>query len=83
MDDLDISLKADELVIRGFRQPVEGERTTFHRRERGFGNFSRLVRLPVHVDADQVEANLKNGVLTLRLPIAEVAKPRKIEVKTA
>lgn len=80
IENLDIQVKGDEVTIAGERKPSVGE-VTFHRRERGTGSFRRVVRLPVEVNADKVEANLRDGVLTLRLPKAEAAKPRKIEVK--
>jgi HSP20 family protein len=47
------------------------------------GPFSRVVRLPVPIEANQVEASLKAGVLTVTLPKAQEARPRKIEVKSA
>jgi HSP20 family protein len=62
---------------------LEKEGVTFHRRERPSGSFVRVVQLPAEVDADRVEAELRNGVLTLTLPKAESARPRKISVKTA
>lgn len=81
-DDLDISVVGHQLVLKGRRpdfQPEEG--VSFHRRERGVGEFVRAVELPVEVNADGVEAKLTDGVLLITLPKAEAAKPRKIEVK--
>lgn len=81
-DDLDISVVGQQLLIKGRRpdfQPDEG--VSFHRRERGVGEFVRVIELPVEVDADGVEAKLADGVLLITLPKAEAAKPRKIEVK--
>jgi HSP20 family protein len=46
------------------------------------GDFIRVLRLPCEVNADKVAAELRNGILTLTLPKAEVAKPRKITVTT-
>lgn len=83
MDDLDITLNANELTITAERKPVQQENVAFHRRERGVGRFSRLVRLPSVVNSEKCEARLVNGVLTLTLPKAEEAKPRKIAIKTA
>ena len=48
---------------------------------RGTGPFTRVLRLPVEVDADRVSATLRDGVLTIQLPKAEAAKPRKINVR--
>lgn len=50
-------------------------------RERGFGKYSRLIELPFRVAADKISATLDNGVLEIRLPKAEEAKPKQIEVK--
>jgi len=71
----------NQLVIKGERKPQEFGQSTWLRQERGFGQFTRVLSLPVTVDADKVEATLANGVLTLTLPKSEEAKPRKIIVK--
>lgn len=68
------------LTLSGERKPVEGD-GRWHRRERGFGRFQRSMRLPAPIDADKVEAKLEYGVLHLRLPKHEDAKPRRIAVK--
>ncbi len=81
MEDLDIQIQGNELTIRGQRKPVESN-VVYHRRERGTGEFTRFVTLPVEVDADNVEAALKDGVLTIILPKAEKARARRIEVKS-
>lgn len=83
MDALEIYIKDNELVLSGERKATETEGVTYHRRERGIGRFSRKLRLPVDIDADKVEAKLKDGVLSLTLPKAEEAKPKKIEVRCA
>jgi len=54
---------------------------SFHRVERRFGAFQRIVSLPAQVDADKVEANFDKGVLTVGIPKVEQAKPRRIEIK--
>ena len=82
-DDLEIFALGNELTIKGRRAPLEGENRTYHRHERETGEFTRVLTLPVEVDADKIEAVLNNGVLSLRLPKAESAKPRKIALKTA
>jgi HSP20 family protein len=70
-----------ELTLQGERQPEEAAGGSWHRRERGFGKFQRVLTLPGPVDAEKVEARLEQGVLRLRLPKAEEARPRRIEVK--
>lgn len=79
-EDLDIDVVGNELTIRGQRTAPTDEKMTFHRQERTTGSFRRTVRLPVEVDADNVSATLRDGVLTIRLPKSERAKPRKVQV---
>jgi len=80
-EDLEISITGDTLMIRGRKVPnVDEEKVRFQRRERGTGDFSRTVVLPDKVDPDKVVANLKNGILSIRLPKSEAAKPRQIRV---
>jgi HSP20 family protein len=79
-EQLDISVAGSELTIKVNRPDVDQEGVTYHRRERPVGTFSRMVPLPTDVDADHVEADLRDGVLTITLPKAESAKPRKINV---
>jgi HSP20 family protein len=79
-EQLDISVAGGELSVKVNAPDDFREDVTYHRRERPVGSFSRIVRLPVEVDADRVEADLRDGVLTITLPKAESAKPRKINV---
>lgn len=81
-EDIEVYTVGNELTIKGTRKPREGQDVTYHRRERGTGDFTRVVTLPVEIDADKVQASLKDGVLTVTLPKAEEAKARKIAVKT-
>lgn len=83
MEDLEILVQGSELTIRGERTVEELEGVKYHRRERGTGSFHGMVRLPVEVDVEKIEARLENGVLTIVMPKAARARPRKIEVKTA
>jgi HSP20 family protein len=82
-DQVDISVAGGELSIRIDRPDVTQEGVRYHRRERPVGSFTRVLRLPVEVDADRVEAELRDGVLLITLPKAEIAKPRKINVAGA
>jgi HSP20 family protein len=79
--DVDVHVMGDELTIKGRRKMMEGEKLTYHRQERGTGEFTRVLTLPVEVDADTVEAVLRDGVLKITLPKEESAKPRQIKVK--
>ena len=82
LTDLEIFVNGDDqLSIKGERKPPEIEKASWHRRERGFGSFSRLMSLPQNVDAENVHAEFKNGVLTIAMPKKEESKPRRIEVK--
>jgi HSP20 family protein len=82
--DIDIQVKDDLLTISGERKPpqMEGE-AAWHRRERGFGRFSRVIRLPYRVDAEKVEARFEDGVLQVELHRPEADKPRRIDIKAA
>jgi len=69
-------------VVKGVKHPsADEEQVRYQRRERGAGDFSRNVVLPDKVDADRVEAKLADGILTIRLPKSEAAKPKQVEVK--
>lgn len=82
MSDLEVFVLNDELTIKGERPEKPEQGTSYHRRERGVGKFSRVVRLPFEVDAQRVEATLRDGVLTVTLPKSPAVLPRKIEVKS-
>ena len=83
-EDINIDVNADALSISGERKPDEvAKDAAYHRRERGYGAFSRTIQLPFMVDPNKVEANFKNGVLMISLPRAEVDKPKKITVKNS
>ena len=80
--DLEIYVTAgNQLTIKGERKPPTPEQSVWHRQERGFGTFVRVLTLPFEVDRDKVEARLENGVLLVKLAKHAAAKPRKITVK--
>lgn len=81
---LDISVNGNVLTIRGAypeQQLKSGE--SWIRQERQEGSFVRVFQLPFHVEAEKVEANYRNGVLSVTLPRAESEKPKRIAVKAA
>ena len=83
-EDIDITVENFVLTIKGekkFVSDVKDEQ--YHHSERRFGTFSRSFSLPRTVDAGKVSAEYKNGVLTVRLPLREEAKPRQIKVDVA
>lgn len=71
------------LTISGKREVVTPEGGSFHRRERESGAFSRSLQLPDDLDPARAEASYKHGILTVRIPKKEEAKPRQITVKGA
>lgn len=78
-----ISLEVDgrQLVLRGEKPaPAEAEGETLLHGERRYGGFERTFALGTFVDREQVSAEFRDGVLTIRLPLAEAARPRRIEV---
>jgi HSP20 family protein len=82
-DDLDITLEDDVLTIKGETKIDETvQEADFHLRERRYGSFSRSIRFPVAVNAEEVEAAYELGVLTLNVPKAEVVKPKRIAIRT-
>lgn len=87
----DMSREAIDITVENFVMTIKGEKTfagdvkdeQFHHVERRYGTFSRSFSLPQTVDAAKVTAEYKNGVLTVRIPLREEAKPRQIKVDVA
>ncbi|MBI4262672.1 Hsp20/alpha crystallin family protein [Candidatus Uhrbacteria bacterium] len=79
-EDIDISVNDDMLTIRGRRHGAKADDAAYLIRECYWGNFSRSIILPVDVRAEQIDATMVNGVLTITLPKA--IKARTIEVKS-
>ena len=83
-EDIDVSVVQNTLTLRGSRKAEElKEGETYHRRERWTGKFVRSLELPFEVDNGTVEAEYKNGILSVKLPRAEEHKPKKITVKAS
>jgi HSP20 family protein len=81
---IDITVEKGTLTIKGEKKfGAEVKEEQFHRIERHYGSFSRSFTLPDTVDAGKVSAEYRNGVLTVRLPLREEAKPRQIKVDVA
>lgn len=82
-EDLDISVQDSHLTLSGEKKESEEHKEgEFYHSERRYGTFRREIPLPVGVDADNVEATYRDGVLTVTLPKSEEAKPRRIEIKS-
>ena len=82
-DDLDVTLEQRVLTIRGKVHPTAPEKLELVHAEYGEGDYERSFTMSDDFDPDKIDASLSNGVLTLTLPRAETAKPKKIEVKAA
>lgn len=81
-EDIKVSVQEDLLTISGERkQENETKDKTYHRIERCYGKFRRMIRLPAQVDADKVKASYKDGVLKVTLPKPESLKPKHIDVE--
>ncbi len=81
-DSLDISVERDVLTISAERNWVSEEGDRSYLNERTSGRFRRQVHLGEGLDPEHIDADLTDGVLTLRIPVAERAKPRKISIST-
>ena len=80
-EDINVTFEHGVLTLKGERKfDEETRREQFQRRERYYGAFSRSFTLPNSVDASRISAAYKDGVLTVRLPQREEAKPKQIEV---
>jgi HSP20 family protein len=80
-EDINLSFENNVLTIRGERKFTdEVKRDNYHRIERHYGSFSRSFAVPPTVDSSRIGASFKDGVLTIRMPQREEAKPKQIEV---
>jgi HSP20 family protein len=83
-EDIEVTVENDTLTLKGERKMPEGIKDEqFRRVERTYGAFTRSFTLPNTVDAAKVSAEYKHGVLTVKLPFREEAKPRTINVEVA
>ena len=83
-DTIHIDVEDDTLTLRGERTFSEPNRdAAYHRRERGAGQFRRVVRIPGRLASDEVKAEYRDGVLTVRLPKAKEARPRRVQIEAA
>ncbi len=81
-EDVKIDVENNILTLRGERKlEHEDKKDDYHRIERFYGSFTRQFVLPRTVDAEQIDAQLKEGVLTVRLPKRAEVRPRQIAVK--
>lgn len=78
-----IEAEGRTLTVSGKREVPPPSEGSFHRRERGAGQFSRSFQLPADLDLTRAEATCKHGILTVRIPKREESKPRQISIKAA
>src|SRR5882724_3484807 len=82
-DEIQIEVHDRTLTLRGERKPEAGMTDAhYQQRERVNGSFQRVFALPTTVDAEKIQASFTNGVLELRLPKHEIAKPKRIAVQS-
>ncbi len=81
-EDLDVSIVNDMITIRGERkQDDEVSEENYYYQECYWGSFSRSIILPIDVLADKIEASMKNGILTIKMPKADNTRTKKIQVR--
>ena len=81
-EDIDISVHGNILTISGEKKHEKEEKEKgYYHVERSYGSFRRDLNLPVEVDSTKIDAECKDGILLVKLPKAETAKPVKIKVK--
>jgi len=80
-DNLDIQIVNENVTLSGELKADREEGMSYLRTERPSGRFHRVITLPTPLDSSKVEAELDNGILTVKIPKAEEAKPRKITIK--
>ena len=81
-EDLNVEVTGEMVTLRGeIFAPAPDEKTEWLLQERRYGKFARTLTLPVELDSAKAEAVIENGLLTLRVPKAETARPKMIKVK--
>jgi HSP20 family protein len=80
-DDVSINLLDDVLTVEGQRRPRDEGQAQWHRRERGYGSFTRTIQLPFRVDPNNVQARFNNGILEIELQRPHEDRPKKIEIR--
>jgi HSP20 family protein len=82
LEDIDVRVENQTLSIKGERRfEQEASEKGYHRIERSYGSFVRSFAVPNSVDTEKVSADYKNGVLTIKLPKKETAKPKQVKVE--
>ena len=80
-EDVDVEIEDDKVIIRGERKhQEETKREDYYHMESSYGSFSRVIGLPNYVDADKANAEVKDGILTVKVPKVEARQPKTIKV---
>lgn len=79
-DEVSVELNDDQLTVSGERKADSEEGKTYHRMERRYGKFRRVLSIPAPVNEDAITADYRDGVLTVLLPKSEKVKPKKISI---
>lgn len=81
-EDIDVSVNGDMVTIRGTRKKDQSiKEEDYYYQECYWGSFSRSIILPVDIDPNKIDASLKNGILTIKIPRADKARIRKVKIK--
>lgn len=79
---VEVQVEDDTLTLRGERAFTEpNQEVAYHRRERGAGQFRRVLRIPGRLDAAGAKAQYRDGVLTVRIPKAKETRPQRVEIQ--
>jgi HSP20 family protein len=82
-DNFEITIQQNMISIRGHTQTDQQQGIRYHVQEQHFGDFNRTIQFPTAVEANKIQASLADGLLTIHVPKAEAAKPKRITVKTS
>jgi HSP20 family protein len=82
-DNFEITMQQNVLLIKGHTQADQQEGVRYHVQEQRFGDFNRTIQFPTPIDAEKIQASLADGILTIHVPKAEAAKPKRITVKAS
>jgi HSP20 family protein len=80
-EDLQLQVKGNSVRLAGERVINYGENISYHRIERNSSKFDRTLKLPINVEADNVKAEYREGILVISLPRAEADKPKRIAIQ--
>lgn len=80
-EDIKVTLRGNQLLVSGERRfEKEKKDETYHRIERSYGKFQRIITIPVEVEQSKIKATYENGILSITLPKTEKEKPKEIEI---